>query len=95
MEQILILAITASLALPLPESANAQSSVKSHSSAKSKINETGGVETIKPQEESKVTGEANGWSGTYVGVNAGGGFGATAGTNVMVPFGTSAGKSEK
>lgn len=49
---------------------------------------TGGVETIKPQEiPAKDTGNGAGWNGTYVGVNAGAGFGATTGTNVVVPFG--------
>ncbi len=53
------------------------------------------MEAIKPQEEqSKGDGVANGWSGGYAGVNGGGSFGATTGTNVVVPFG-SAGKSEK
>ncbi len=29
------------------------------------------------------------WNGSYFGVNAGAGFGATAGTNVVVPLGSS------
>jgi hypothetical protein len=79
----------------LPESANAQLSAKKHDPAKATMKETGGVETITPQEApSKETSTGNGWSGAYVGVNAGRSFGATAGTNVVVPFGTS-GKSEK
>jgi hypothetical protein len=50
---------------------------------------------MKPQEAtSKDAGDGKGWNGAYVGVNAAGSFGVTAGTNVVVPFGTS-GKSEK
>lgn len=51
---------------------------------------TGGLETIEPKEDQER--ERGGWNGSYVGVNAGAGFGATAGTNVVVPLGTSAGK---
>jgi hypothetical protein len=59
------------------------------------MKEAGGVETIKPQEApSKDAADGNGWNGTNVGVNAGGSFGATTGTNVVVPIGTS-GKSKK
>jgi hypothetical protein len=49
-----------------------------------------GLETIEPKED-KERKQGN-WSGSYVGVNAGAGFGATAGTNFVVPFGSSAGK---
>jgi hypothetical protein len=78
------------------DSASAQPPHKlQHPSPKAKSLATGGVETITPQEpQSKDTGGAAGWNGSYVGVNAGMGFGATAGTNVIVPFGTS-GKSDE
>ena len=78
----------------LPESVNAQPSAKHHSAAKSTMIKSGGVETIKPQEAPAKDSDGNGWNGAYVGVNAGRSFGATAGTNVVVPFGTS-GKTEK
>lgn len=48
---------------------------------------TGGLETIDPKEDKER--EQGGWNGSYVGVNAGAAFGATAGTNVVVPLGTS------
>ncbi|WP_036282982.1 hypothetical protein [Methylocystis sp. ATCC 49242] len=58
--------------------------------AKVKASRVGGVETIKPQEPpSKDRESGSGWNGAYVGVNAGAGFGATAGTNVVLPFGAS------
>jgi hypothetical protein len=96
MKQLFILAIIASQAASLPEPAIAHSSSKHRHKAKpTMVMEVGGVETIKPQEApSQDTGGAVGWSGAYVGVNAGRSFGATAGTNVVVPFGTS-GKSVK
>jgi len=57
---------------------------------KVKAGDIGGVEMIKPQEPtSKDRESGSGWNGAYVGVNAGAGFGATAGTNVVVPFGAS------
>lgn len=70
-----------------------QSSIKIQHSA-NKINPaigSGGVEAIMPQETPpKEADGAAGWSGNYVGVNAGMGRGATAGTNVVLPFGTGA-----
>lgn len=94
MKPVFIASAIVLLAASLPLSASAQPSPR-RALAKPTTKEVGGVETIKPQEEqSKSAGEANGWSGAYAGVNAGGGFGATTGTNVVVPFG-SAGKSEK
>jgi hypothetical protein len=60
---------------------------------KAKSLATGGVETNTPQEPpSKDSSRAAGWNGNYVGVNAGTGFGATAGTNVVVPFGSDSDK---
>jgi hypothetical protein len=95
MKPLFTICAIASLAASLPEAATAQSPSKHRHPAKPTMLEGGGVETIKPQEApSKDTGGAAGWNGTYVGVNGGMGFGATAGTNVVVPFGTS-GKSEK
>lgn len=95
MKPLFIICAIASLAASLPESATAQSSSEHRSPAKPTMMEAGGVETIKPQEApSKDTGGAASWNGTYVGVNGGMRFGATAGTNVVVPFGAS-GKSGK
>jgi hypothetical protein len=90
MKPLFTICIMASLAASLPESATAKPSSKHRSPAKPMMMEVGGVETIKPLEApSKDTGGAAGWSGTYVGVNAGMGFGATAGTNIVDPFGIS------
>jgi hypothetical protein len=95
MKLTFISAILAALVVGLPEPANAQPSTMSQPSTKSKAAASGGVEAIKPQEPpSKETADGNAWNGAYVGVNAGRGFGATTGANVVVPFGTS-GKSEK
>lgn len=47
----------------------------------------GGLEVIEPKEEEEMARRQGGWSGSYVGVNAGAGFGATAGTNMVVPLG--------
>lgn len=91
MKHALVLALLAALfALPL-EAAKAQPSKKiQQTKAKVKPATTsGGVEAITPQEPpSKETGAATGWNGNYVGVNAGMGFGATTGTNVVIPFGS-------
>jgi hypothetical protein len=87
MKPLFTICIMVSLAASLPESATAESSSKRRSPAKPMMMEVGGVETIKPLEApSKDTGGVAGWSGTYVGVNAGMGFGATAGTNIVEPF---------
>ncbi len=95
MKPVFIASAIVILAASLPLSASAQSSARHPARAKTTSKEVGGVEAIKPQEEqSKGDGVANGWSGGYAGVNGGGSFGATTGTNVVVPFG-SAGKSEK
>ncbi len=90
MMQITAFAAIAALAASVPTSATAQSSSRLHGVAKNRMKDVGGVETIKPQEvEPKGAGDANGWNGAYVGVNAGGSVGTTTGTNVVVPFGTS------
>ena len=96
MKSTFIFAILATLVVTLPEPTNAQSSTMSQPSTKSKAGASGGVEAITPQEPpSKETADGAGWNGAYVGVNAGRSFGATAGTNVVVPFGTSGGTAEK
>ncbi len=77
----------------LPDAADARPG-RTQSSAerrkpKVKAGDISGVETIKPQEPpSKDRESGRGWNGAYVGVNAGAGFGTTAGTNVVVPIGT-------
>jgi hypothetical protein len=65
------------------ESASAQPPHKLQDLApKAKPLAADGVDTITPQEPpSKDTGGATGWNGSYVGVNAGMGFGATASWN--------------
>ena len=86
MKTAVILAFVLSVAASL--SASAQPSSKP--TARSKATALSGVEAIKPQEQPpKEDSGVNGWNGSYVGVNAGMGFGATAGTNLVVPFGTS------
>jgi len=91
----LILACVVALCAVAVVGANAQVPHKAHRQPSGNPEATGGVETIKPQEgPTKDTGKSAGWKGTYIGVNAGAGFGATAGTNVVVPFGSQA-KPEK
>lgn len=92
MRAAIILAVSLSVAAPL--SASAQPSSKPATFARSKPPTVRGVETIKPQETPSKDEGAKGWNGSYVGVNAGTGFGATAGTNVVVPFGAD-GNGEK
>jgi hypothetical protein len=90
-----ILAFLATLLAATQAGANDLVPHKAQRPANAKPVATGGVETIKPREApTKDTGDGAGWGGSYVGVNAGAGFGATAGTNVVVPFG-SAPKPEK
>ena len=49
-----------------------------------------GVDTITSTEaDDKTKKNDSGWNGSYVGVNAGTSFGATAGTNVVIPLGLS------
>jgi hypothetical protein len=87
MKAAFAVALGLSLAFSLP--ASAQPSARHSAGARSRASAAGGVETIKPQEApSRDEGGVNGWNGRYAGVNAGMGFGATAGTNVVVPFGT-------
>ncbi len=88
MKPVFTFTILASLVVYIPASANAQPSSQSRSTATPWLTPRGGVvEAIKPQEQpSKETADGNGWNGAYVGVNAGESLGATAGTNVVVPF---------
>jgi hypothetical protein len=74
------------------EAAMAETSKGVHSShhPTTKHQEAVGLETIEPKEDKER--KQGDWNGSYVGVNAGAGFGATAGTNVVIPLGSSAGK---
>lgn len=78
--------------LILIEAAMAETSKGVHSPhhPTAKRQEAVGLETIEPKEDKEQ--KHGNWNGSYVGVNAGMGFGATAGTNVVVPLGSSAGK---
>jgi hypothetical protein len=56
---------------------------------KSKSGDVSGVDTITPKEaDDKTSKKGSGWNGSYVGVNAGTSFGATAGTNFVMPLGS-------
>lgn len=47
-----------------------------------------GVKTIKQSDADEAVKENNGrWNGSYLGVNAGTNFGATAGKNILIPLG--------
>lgn len=65
----------------------AQPSKATHPMVKSKSDNVSGVDTITPKEtDDKTNKNGSGWNGSYVGVNAGTSFGATAGTNVVIPL---------
>ncbi len=75
------------------ETAYAQPSKTTYSMVKSKTGEVKGVDTITPKEaDDKTTNNGNSWNGSYVGVNAGTSFGATAGTNLVIPLGSDSDK---
>ena len=64
-----------------------------HSTVKSKSTNVSGFDTITAKEaDDKSTKNSSGWNGSYVGVNAGTSFGATAGTNVVIPLGSDSDK---
>lgn len=70
--------------------APAKSAKSTHPMVKSKAGAMSGVDTITSKEaEDKTKKNDSGWNGSYVGVNAGTSFGATAGTNVVIPLGLS------
>ena len=79
---------------PVPmESAMAQPSKNlktTHQTTVKAGQNAGRLETIEPKEDQGR--ERGGWNGSYVGLNAGAGFGATVGTNLVVPLGSSSGK---
>ena len=67
--------------------ASAQSPKTTHPMVKSKSGNVSGVDTITPKEaDDKTNKDGSGWNGSYIGVNAGTSFGATAGTNMVVPL---------
>lgn len=86
----LLLLFSMLICLPTLNTSSAQPSKSSHPTAKSKSANVNGVDTITPKEaDDKATKNGSGWNGSYVGVNAGTSFGATAGTNVVIPLGPS------
>jgi hypothetical protein len=71
----------------------AQPSKTIHPMAKSKAGAVDSVDTLLPKEaDDKNSQKASGWNGSYVGVNAGTSFGATTGTNVVIPLGSDSDK---
>jgi hypothetical protein len=67
----------------------AQPSKATHPMVKSKSGDVTGVDKITPKEaDDKDTQKSSGWNGSYVGVNAGTSFGATVGTNLVIPLGS-------
>ena len=81
--------IVSLLGLSSLDRACAQPSKTSHSTVKSKPTNVTGVDTITPKEaDDKTTTNGSGWNGSYVGLNAGTSFGATAGTNLVIPLGS-------
>ena len=66
-----------------------QPSKVTHPMVKSKSGDVSDVDKITPKEaDDKDTQKSSGWNGSYVGVNAGTSFGATAGTNLVIPLGS-------
>jgi hypothetical protein len=71
------------------EIASAQPSKITHPMVKSKASEVNGADMLQPKEaDDRNSPKVSGWNGSYVGVNAGTSFGATAGTNVVIPLGS-------
>jgi hypothetical protein len=71
------------------DTAFAQPSKPTHPMVKSKSSDVSGVDKITPKEpDDKTTKNGSGWNGSYVGVTAGTSFGATAGTNLVIPLGS-------
>ena len=67
----------------------AQPSKAKHSMIKSKAIDVSAADAVQSKEAAdKNTQKSSGWNGSYVGVNAGTSFGATAGTNVVIPLGS-------
>ena len=67
----------------------AQPSKNTHPMVKFKASDVNGVDMLQPREaDDKNSQKASGWNGSYVGVNAGTSFGATTGTNVVIPLGS-------
>ena len=67
--------------------AYAQSPKAKHPTSNSKTTNMSGIDTLTPKEaDDKNTPKESRWNGSYVGVNAGTSFGATAGTNVVLPL---------
>ena len=90
MKPLLPLALSVLLLGIAPSDASsAQPSKATHPTVKSKSGDVSGVDTITPKEEDdRSSKNGSGWGGSYVGVNAGTSFGATAGTNVVIPLGS-------
>ncbi len=73
--------------------AYAQSPKTNRSIIKPKTEIVNSLNNLQPKEEAnKTTKNGSGWNGSYVGVNAGTSFGATAGTNVVIPLGSDSDK---
>ena len=69
--------------------AEAEPSKTKHSTVKSKTGNVTDVDTLQPKEaDDKNAQKGSGWNGSYVGMNAGTSFGATAGTNLVIPLGS-------
>ncbi len=69
--------------------ASAQPSKTTHPMVKSKSGHVSGIDTIAPKEvDDKTINNGSGWNGSYLGVTAGTSFGATAGTNLVIPLGS-------
>jgi hypothetical protein len=69
--------------------AEAEPSKTKHSMVKSKTGDEIDVNTLQPKEaDDKNAHKRSGWNGSYVGMNAGTSFGATAGTNLIIPLGS-------
>jgi len=56
---------------------------------KSKSVHVNGLDMLQPKEaDDQGSQKASGWNGSYLGVTAGTSFGATAGTNLVIPLGS-------
>lgn len=86
---ITLITLMTSFLVSLIGVAAAQPSKRAQPMVKSKTSDLKIIDTIESKEaEDKNARNGNGWNGSYIGANAGASFGATVGTNAVIPLGS-------
>lgn len=86
---ITLIILKTSLLISLLGVVAAQPSKTAHRIPKSNTSVTKVIDTIESKEsDDKSARNGNGWNGSYIGANAGTSFGATVGTNAVIPLGS-------